>query len=199
MDNLQQCGSEVRHAILATPISHDLDDESLPLMQSSTARRRCLPDVAVRSSATAEDSPGASFAGQQETYLNVQGNASLLEHCRRSFASLFTDRAISYRVDKGFDHSLIALSIGVDRDSEIVAPIFDERNAAVKTMIEQVIRTCREKHRKIGICGQAPSGYPEFAQSFVERGIDSISLNPDTVLKTNMAILKRERRNGRDP
>jgi pyruvate,water dikinase len=72
-------------------------------------------DVAVRSSATAEDLPDASFAGQQETYLNVQGNASLLEHCRRSFASLFTDRAISYRVDKGFEHTAIALSIGVQR------------------------------------------------------------------------------------
>jgi pyruvate,water dikinase len=72
-------------------------------------------DVAVRSSATAEDLPDASFAGQQETYLNVQGDASLPEHCRRSFASLFTDRAISYRVDKGFDHSLVALSIGVQR------------------------------------------------------------------------------------
>ena len=72
-------------------------------------------DVAVRSSATAEDLPDASFAGQQETYLNVQGPAVLLDTCRRCFASLFTDRAISYRVDKGFDHFKIALSIGVQR------------------------------------------------------------------------------------
>jgi pyruvate, water dikinase len=70
-------------------------------------------DVAVRSSATAEDLPDASFAGQQETYLNVQGRDALLHTCRRCFASLFTDRAISYRVDKGFDHHKIALSIGV--------------------------------------------------------------------------------------
>ena len=69
----------------------------------------------MRSSATAEDLPDASFAGQRETYLNVQGNASLLEPCRRSFASLFTDRAISYRVDKGFERTTIALSIGVQR------------------------------------------------------------------------------------
>ena len=72
-------------------------------------------DVAVRSSATAEDLPDASFAGQQETYLNVQGHGALLHTCRRCFASLFTDRAISYRADKGFDHFKIALSIGVQR------------------------------------------------------------------------------------
>ena len=72
-------------------------------------------DVAVRSSATAEDLPDASFAGQQETYLNVQGHAALLDACKRCFASLFTDRAISYRADKGFDHCTIALSIGVQR------------------------------------------------------------------------------------
>jgi pyruvate,water dikinase len=72
-------------------------------------------DVAVRSSATAEDLPNASFAGQQETYLNVQGDAALLESCKRCFASLFTDRAISYRQDKGFNHFKIALSIGVQR------------------------------------------------------------------------------------
>ena len=70
-------------------------------------------DVAVRSSATAEDLPDASFAGQQETYLNVQGASALLDACRRCFASLFTDRAISYRVDKGFDHLQVALSVGV--------------------------------------------------------------------------------------
>jgi pyruvate,water dikinase len=72
-------------------------------------------DVAVRSSATAEDLPDASFAGQQETYLNVRGHAALLETCRRAFASLFTDRAISYRADKGFDQVPIALSVGVQR------------------------------------------------------------------------------------
>jgi pyruvate,water dikinase len=69
--------------------------------------------LAVRSSATAEDLPTASFAGQQETYLNVHGDQSLLESCRRCFASLFTDRAIHYRIDQGFDHFDVALSIGV--------------------------------------------------------------------------------------
>jgi pyruvate, water dikinase len=72
-------------------------------------------DVAVRSSATAEDLPGASFAGQHETYLNIRGEAALLDACRRCYASLFTDRAISYRNTKGFDHLKVALSIGVQR------------------------------------------------------------------------------------
>ncbi|MCI0534721.1 MAG: hypothetical protein L0Z50_05790, partial [Verrucomicrobiales bacterium] len=90
-------------------------------------------------------------------------------------------------------NDLTQLILGVDRDSEIVAPIFDERNAAVKRMIAQVIAACRAKKRKIGICGQAPSDYPDFAQFLVEQGIDSISLNPDTVLKTTLAILDKER------
>jgi pyruvate,water dikinase len=89
-------------------------------------------------------------------------------------------------------NDLTQLILGVDRDSEIVAPIFDERNAAVKTMIAQVIAACRARGRKIGICGQAPSDYPEFAEFLVEQGIDSISLNPDTVLKTTALILLRE-------
>jgi pyruvate,water dikinase len=90
-------------------------------------------------------------------------------------------------------NDLTQLILGVDRDSEIVAPIFSERNPAVKKMIASVIEVCRKKHRKIGICGQAPSDYPDFAQFLVEQGIDSISLNPDTVLKTTMAILQQER------
>jgi pyruvate,water dikinase len=72
-------------------------------------------DVAVRSSATAEDLPGASFAGQQETFLNVTGEQELLDSCRRCFASLFTDRAISYRNEKGFEHMKVALSVGVQK------------------------------------------------------------------------------------
>jgi pyruvate,water dikinase len=89
-------------------------------------------------------------------------------------------------------NDLTQLILGVDRDSEIVAPIFDERNPAVKKMIAEVIAVCRAHGRKIGICGQAPSDYPEFAQFLVEQGIDSISLNPDTVLKTTAAILRKE-------
>ncbi len=102
------------------------------------------------------------------------------------FAELFDGFSIG-------SNDLTQLILGVDRDSEIVAPIFDERNAAVKKMIAQVIATCRAKGRKIGICGQAPSDYPEFAQFLVEQGIDSISLTPDTVLKARLAILEKEK------
>lgn len=89
-------------------------------------------------------------------------------------------------------NDLTQLVLGVDRDSEIVAPLFDERNPAVTKMIAQVIAACRAKGRKIGICGQAPSDYPDFARFLVGCGIDSISLNPDTVLKTTLEILKAE-------
>jgi pyruvate, water dikinase len=91
-------------------------------------------------------------------------------------------------------NDLTQLILGVDRDSEIVAPIFDERDEAVKKMIAQVIATARAKGRKIGICGEAPSNYPEFTQFLVERNIDSISLNPDSVLKTTVSILEAENR-----
>jgi pyruvate,water dikinase len=91
-------------------------------------------------------------------------------------------------------NDLTQLVLGVDRDSGIVAEIFDERNAAVKKMIAQVISAARAKKRKIGICGQAPSDYPEFAQFLVEQKIDSISLNSDTVLQTTQAILETERK-----
>src|SRR5919108_207857 len=72
-------------------------------------------DVAVRSSATAEDLPKASFAGQQETFLNISGEDAVIEACRQCYASLFTDRAISYREEKGFDHLKVALSVGVQK------------------------------------------------------------------------------------
>lgn len=112
--NLQQRGRQVRHEILAAELPADLREEILVAYEELSAGSE-LVDVAVRSSATAEDLPDASFAGQQETYLNVQGDAALLETCRRCFASLFTDRAISYREDKGFDHFTVTLSIGVQR------------------------------------------------------------------------------------
>ena len=89
-------------------------------------------------------------------------------------------------------NDLTQLVFGVDRDSEIVAHMFDERNPAVKNFIAHVIQTAKTKGRKIGICGQAPSDYPEFAQFLVEQGIDSISLNPDAVLKTTTKILEME-------
>ena len=89
-------------------------------------------------------------------------------------------------------NDLTQLTLGLDRDSDLVAHIFDERNQAVKDMVKQVIDVARRRGRKIGICGQAPSDFPEFATFLVECGIDSISLIPDTVVKTRLAIAKKE-------
>ncbi|HEU0016259.1 MAG TPA: putative PEP-binding protein, partial [Longimicrobium sp.] len=90
-------------------------------------------------------------------------------------------------------NDLTQLVLGVDRDSALVAGLFDERNPAVTRMIAQAIRAARAAGRKIGICGQAPSDYPEFARFLVAEGIDSISLNPDAVVRTTLAVLELER------
>jgi pyruvate,water dikinase len=105
----------------------------------------------------------------------------------REFSAVFDGFSIG-------SNDLTQLILGVDRDSEIVAHVFDERNPAVMRMIAQAIRTVHEAGRKIGICGQAPSDYPEFAEFLVREGIDSISLNPDAVLKTTMRVLEAESR-----
>lgn len=89
-------------------------------------------------------------------------------------------------------NDLTQLALGLDRDSEMVAHLFDERNGAVERMIAQAIDAARRAGKKIGICGQAPSDYPEFARFLVERGINSISLNPDTVVQTTGIILNAE-------
>lgn len=108
-------GSRVRSAILNAQIPTDLQTSILEAYRQLGMEYGENTDVAVRSSASAEDLPGASFAGQQETYLNIQGNSSLLESTRRCFASLFTDRAISYRKHMGYDHLEVALSVGVQK------------------------------------------------------------------------------------
>ncbi len=108
---LAQVGAEIRAAILATPFQPALQDAVLTALQTMAAGRDIA--VAVRSSATAEDLPEASFAGQQESFLNVRGAAGVLKAMHEVFASLYNDRAIAYRVHQGFDHSLVALSAGV--------------------------------------------------------------------------------------
>jgi pyruvate,water dikinase len=114
LENLRRRGTLIRQAIVSAALPADLE-RSIAEAYDRLSDSSGPSDVAVRSSATAEDLPDASFAGQQETYLNVQGRQALLESCKRCFASLFTDRAISYRADKGFDHFKVALSIGVQR------------------------------------------------------------------------------------
>lgn len=93
-------------------------------------------------------------------------------------------------------NDLTQLTLGLDRDSSLVAHLFDERSTGVKRMVKMAIQTAKEYHRKIGICGQGPSDYPEFARFLVEQGIDSISLNPDTVIKTRLEIADMERQMG---
>ena len=93
-------------------------------------------------------------------------------------------------------NDLTQLTLGLDRDSSLVAPLFDERNEGVKRMVKMAIETAKKNGRKIGICGQAPSDYPEFAEFLVELGIDSISLNPDSVLKTVLRIAEVEKAKG---
>ncbi|MEM4260860.1 MAG: phosphoenolpyruvate synthase [Candidatus Woesearchaeota archaeon] len=116
--NLQEHGHRVREIILGAEFPKELSDEILKAYRDLCGaynKKREDVDVAVRSSATAEDLPDASFAGQQETFLNIKGDAQVLESCKKCFASLFTNRAISYREDKGFDHFSIALSIGIQK------------------------------------------------------------------------------------
>ncbi|MCP2730316.1 phosphoenolpyruvate synthase [Limnofasciculus baicalensis] len=136
VNNLRMRGKQARSLILNTPFPQDLQDAIAdsyitlcdrygydselcarlsPEFQDECKQQSQALDVAVRSSATAEDLPDASFAGQQETYLNVYGVQDVLESCHRCFASIFTDRAISYRTVKGFDHFDVALSVGVQK------------------------------------------------------------------------------------
>ncbi len=89
-------------------------------------------------------------------------------------------------------NDLTQLVLGVDRDSELVRHVFDERNEAVKEMIRKIIAIGKKKKRKVGICGQAPSDYPEFARFLAKEGIDSMSLNPDTVIKTTIDLTKKQ-------
>jgi pyruvate,water dikinase len=149
----------------------------IPFCRTVEEGRRVLAEMARHGLKRGEDG--------LEVYVmcEIPSNVILAEQ----FAEIFDGFSIG-------SNDLTQLVLGVDRDSEIVAPIFDERNEAVKTMIAQVIRTAKAKGRKIGICGQAPSDYSDFAQFLVEKGIDSISLSPDVALKTTLAILEMERK-----
>ena len=112
--------------------------------------------------------------------------------CADQFAEIFDGFSIG-------SNDLTQLALGLDRDSSLVAHLYDERNEAVKRLVAQVIKVAKGKGRKIGICGQGPSDFPEFAEFLVECGIDSISLIPDTVVKTRLAIAKKEKQLGIKP
>jgi pyruvate, water dikinase len=115
LHNLQKHGKEVRDIIRHLEFPPELKNVIIDAYSNMEKEYGSMCDVAVRSSATAEDLPDASFAGQQETYLNIRGPEQLIEACKKCFASLFTDRAISYREEKNFDHFSIALSIAVQK------------------------------------------------------------------------------------
>jgi pyruvate,water dikinase len=113
--NLRERGDKVRHAIVSASLPDELEEAIQQAYGELCRQAGRITDVAVRSSATAEDLPEASFAGQQETYLNVRGESQLLDTCRRCYASLFTDRAISYRAHHGYDHRKVSISVGVQQ------------------------------------------------------------------------------------
>ena len=116
MDQLAEKGHKIRDLIRHADVPKDLEKDIFDAYDKLCKKEKINDlDVAVRSSATAEDLPDASFAGQQESYLNIKGKQNLLEAVRKCFASLFTNRAISYRVDKKFDHFSIGLSVVVQR------------------------------------------------------------------------------------
>ena len=112
---LERAGAEIRDWIFGASMPPDLAGEITTAYGNLARQGEPEPEVAVRSSATAEDLPNASFAGQQDTFLNIRGTENLLTICRRVFASLYNDRAISYRVHQGFAHEQVALSIGVQK------------------------------------------------------------------------------------
>lgn len=116
IDTLQKVGEEIRHLISSHPLPAEVTEEiSQAYTWLSEQYKRHNIDVAIRSSATAEDLPYASFAGQQDTYLNVQGIGEVLEATKKCMASLFTDRAIVYRIEQGFDHFKVGISIGIQK------------------------------------------------------------------------------------
>ncbi|WP_120944774.1 pyruvate, water dikinase [Helicobacter labacensis] len=116
LDVLKMRSKQIRDLIFGTPLPADLRDEILQAYKMLSEQYHMREaDVAVRSSATAEDLPDASFAGQQDTYLNIKGKTELIHYIKACLASLFTDRAISYRASRGFDHLKVALSVGVQK------------------------------------------------------------------------------------
>ena len=115
LGDLSRRGKKVREAIHATPLPQDLENKIIRAYEQMEKQYGKNTDVAVRSSATAEDLPGASFAGEHETYLGIRGANDVVRAVVWAMASLFTDRAISYRADKGFAHTKVALSVGVQK------------------------------------------------------------------------------------
>ncbi len=110
--------------------------------------------------------------------------------CADEYAQIFDGFSIG-------SNDLTQLTLGIDRDSGLIAHLFDERHIAVKRMISMLIKTAHKYNKSVGICGQAPSDFPDFAEFLVEEGIDSMSLNPDSVMSTTLKVLEVEKKLGR--
>lgn len=130
---------------------------------------------------------GGLVRGEQdlEVYVMAELPSNILQ--AEEFAELFDGFSIG-------SNDLTQLTLGVDRDSDRVAPLFDERNSSVRKSCATLIQTAHARGRKVGICGQAPSDYPEFAAFLVEQGIDSLSLTPDAIVPTTLKVLEIEKR-----
>jgi pyruvate,water dikinase len=129
-----------------------------------------------------------SFGGECPVFVMCEIPSNIL--LADDFLALFDGMSIG-------SNDLTQLVLGLDRDSGIVTRIANEKNEAVKKMIAEIIAKCRQGGKHIGICGQAPSDHPDFAKFLVERGIESISLNPDTVVKTILAVAEEEKKLGK--
>jgi pyruvate, water dikinase len=147
----------------------------IPFCRTSDEGRRVLAEMAKHGLARGENGL------QVYVMCELPSNVVLEEQ----FCQIFDGFSIG-------SNDLTQLTLGLDRDSSLVAHLFDERNDAVIAMVKMAITTVRQQGSKIGICGQAPSDYPEFARFLVAQGIDSISLNPDSVVKTRIEIAKAE-------
>ncbi|MBI2653466.1 phosphoenolpyruvate synthase [Candidatus Woesearchaeota archaeon] len=140
---------------------------------------------------------GKEVIKEMEKYGLIQGKNNLEIYVMAEIPSNVILADEFAKIFDGFSigsNDLTQLTLGLDRDSELVSRLYDERNPAVKKLIDEVIKKAKRNHRKIGICGQGPSDYPDFAEFLVECDIDSISLNPDTVIKTTMKILEVEKK-----
>ncbi len=141
------------------------------------------PDEGIKVLRIMEEAGYSQHTNGLEVYVMAEIPSNII--LADEFAQIFDGFSIG-------SNDLTQLTLGVDRDSSLVSHIFDERNKAVLYMIEKLINTAKKYNRKVGICGQAPSDYPEIVEFLVKCGIDSISLNPDAVLKTTLKVLEIE-------
>lgn len=159
VDLLSERAAEARRIVYTATGGEELRRQIVAAYRELKKRCGGSLSVAVRSSATAEDLPTASFAGQHESYLNVSGEAAAVEACRQCFASIFTDRAITYRLDNGFDHFKVALSVAVIK--------------MVRSDVGSsgVIFTLDTETGFRDVASEAPANYPEIAAALVRWGI----------------------------